>query len=54
MSQSSPVTVMDLPRIFQEFLGSRITLQQRNGFKVVSLMHRPSLSPGNALGTYFC
>ena len=27
---------------------------EQNGGKVVSLMHRPSLPPGNIPGTHFC
>ena len=50
----SPVTGLEWPRGFQEVNVPDFMTMAQDGGKVVSLMHRPPLPPGNAPGTHFC
>ena len=44
-----PGVAQTVPGRFPDFMTTA-----QDGGKVVSLMHRPLLLPGNALGTHFC
>ena len=52
--KSSPVIGLEWPRGFQELRFPDYKKTAQDGGKIVSLMHRPPLPPGNTPGTHFC
>jgi hypothetical protein len=52
--KSSPVIGLEWPRGFQKLRFPDFMITAQDGGKVVSLTHRPPLTPGNAPGTHFC
>ena len=52
--KSSPIIGLDRPRGFQEVKAPRFRDNSTGWWQVVSLTHRPPLTPGNTPGTHFC
>jgi len=51
---SSPLQAWSGPEGYRKLKFPDFMTTAQDGGKVVSLMHRPPLSPGNAPGTHFC
>jgi hypothetical protein len=49
-----PLQAWSGPEVSRELRFPDFITTAQNGGKVVSLMHRPPLPPGNTLGTHFC
>ena len=54
MSESVPLQTWSGPEGSRKLRFPDIITTAQYGGKVVSLMHRPPLPPGNAPGTHFC
>jgi hypothetical protein len=52
--KAAPLQAWSGPEGFRKLRFSVYMTTARDGGKVVSLTHRPSLLPGNAPGTHFC
>jgi hypothetical protein len=52
--KSVPLQAWSGPKCFRKLSFPDFITTAQDGGKVVSLMHRPSLSPGNTPGTHFC